>query len=240
MSENYNVPREEENESIIDIRELFQVVLSRALWIVLVVAVCLTAAFAYTKIAVKPQYRSNDTLYVFRGNGDTPSDVAMATYFAADFSEMITKHAVLDQVIENLSLDMSYGSLLSKIDISYNSESRIIDISVTDAYPMRAQTILEEVCRVAQEQMVTRIGATSITIMHGGITEAEQVGIPLARNMLLAGLVGLVGSVGVIVLIYILDDKIKSPDHIQRVLGVSTLGMIPYQRLQEETEGGEQ
>ena len=59
--------------------------------------------------------------------------------------------------------------------------------------------------------------------------------------MLLAFLVGAVGSVGVILAIYLLDDKVKTPDTVQRVLGVSTLGMIPYQRAKEqEILGGEE
>lgn len=243
MSEYYNIAQEEEeNENSIDMRELIQVVLSRAIWVIVAVALCLTVAFCYTKIAVKPQYRSNATLRFVRGNMNVASDVAMATYMAADYAQMATERLVLEQVIENLSLDMSYGALKSKVSISYEKEDRIIAISVTDAYPNRARVILDEINRVTKKCLIDDFGADSYTI-SGGSFPAERVASPMMRNLLLAFLIGFVGSVGVIVLIYILDDKIKSPETIQRVLGVSTLGTIPYQRLREEemqaTEGGE-
>ncbi|MBQ8858669.1 MAG: hypothetical protein IJ012_02650 [Clostridia bacterium] len=231
MSEYQNIPQEE-NEKSIDLRELLTVLVSRAVWIALAVAVCLTAAFCYTKITVKPQYRSNITLRFVRGTMNVASDVAMATYMAEDFAQMAVERPVLEQVIENLSLETSYSALLSKVKVDYTKESRILRISVTDAYPKRAQAILDEICNVTKGLMIDD-EATSYRV-EGVSMPAERVASPMVRNLLVAALIGFVGSAGVFILIYVLDDKLKTPDHIQRALGISTLGTIPYQRLREE------
>ena len=234
MSEYQNIPNEEENEKAIDLRELMTVLISRAVWIALAVAVCLTAAFCYTKITTKPQYRLNVTLRFVRGTMNVASDVAMATYMAEDFATMATERPVLEQVIENLSLEMSYSALLSKVKVDYTKESRILRISVTDGYPKRAQAILDEVCNVTKNLMIDE-EATSYRV-EGVSMPAERVASPMARNLLVAALIGFVGSAGVFILIYVLDDKLKTPDHIQRALGISTLGTIPYQRQREEVK----
>ncbi len=232
MSEFHNIPQEEETEKAIDLRELLSVLVSRAVWIAIAVAVCLTAAFCYTRITVKPQYRSNVTLRFVRGTMNVASDVAMATYMAEDFAQMAVERPVLEEVIDNLSLDMSYNALYSKVKVDYVKESRILRISVTDGYPLRAQAILDEVCRVTKELMIDE-EASSYRV-EGVTMPAERVASPMARNLLVAGLIGFVGSAGVFILIYVLDDKLKTADHIQRALGISTLGTIPYQRQREE------
>lgn len=234
MSEFQNVPQEEENEKAINLRELLSVLVARAVWIVLAVAVCLTAAFCYTKITAKPQYRSNVTLRFVRGTMNVASDVAMATYMAEDFATMTTERPILEQVIENLSLEMSYAALRSKVNVDYTKESRILRISVTDGYPLRAQAILDEICNVTKELMIDE-EATSYRV-EGVTLPAERVASPMARNLLLAGLIGFIGSAGVFILIYVLDDKLKTADHIQRALGISTLGTIPFQHQREEVK----
>ncbi len=225
----------------INLRDIAQVVWSKILWIVLAVAVCVGGAFVFTKLTEKPQYRSNATLFFVCDNQNPATAIAVATYQAEDYAEMATTQDVLSKVINNLGLDMGYKSLASRITISYGEESRIINISVKDRYPNRAQSILDEVCRVTKELSVDRSGAASTISVYGSSSEAERIGSALTKNMLLAFLVGVVGSVGVILAIYLLDDKVKTPDTVQRVLGVSTLGMIPYQRAKEqEILGGEE
>ena len=48
------------------------------------------------------------------------------------------------------------------------------------------------------------------------------------KNMIIGGLLGFVLAIGIIVIIYILDDTIKTPDDVEKYLGLSVLGSIPY------------
>lgn len=240
MNETYQTQQNEEAGVSINLREIGQLLLSKLLWILLVAAVLLMGTFIYTKITEVPQYRSNATLFFVCDHSNPANAIAVATYQAQDYSQMAVKQETLDIVIENLGLNMSYKQLASMITVEYGEEARIISISVTDKYPNRAQTILDEVCRVTKELTVDRSSAGALTSVFGRSSVAEQIGSAMGRNLLLAFLVGVVGSVGVIVAIYLLDDKIKSPDTVTRALGVSTLGAIPYQRVkEEELLGGE-
>ncbi|MBQ8174625.1 MAG: hypothetical protein IJ009_04405 [Clostridia bacterium] len=236
----YQNQQSEDTGVTINLREIMHVLWSRILWIVLVVAVCVAGTFIFTKVTEKPQYRSNATLFFVCDHANPATAIAVATYQAEDYAEMATTQDVLNTVINNLSLEMSYKTLASKITVEYGEESRIINLSVKDKYPNRAQTILDEICRVTKELSVDRSGAAASISVFGSAVEAEPVGSALTRNVLMAFLIGLVGSVGVIVAIHLFDDKIKSPDTVQRALGVSTLGTIPYQRAkEEEVLGGE-
>ncbi len=231
---------EETTGKTVDLRELFSVIMSRIVWVALAVVICFTFAFCYTKITEKPTYSSQATVRIVRGGMATAADVAMATYMAQDYAIMASERVVLDEVIVNLDLDVGYSSLRSRLKVVLEDEGRIISMSFTDRYPQRAQLILEEIIKVTTDTVLggaSNPGAYDITGMP---YEADKVASSLPRNLILGVLIGLVGSVGVITVIYILDDKIKSAEDINRVLGVPTLATVPYQRLREETpEGGE-
>lgn len=238
--EMYMNEQAEQTGVAINLRDIAQVLWSKILWIALVVAVCVGGTFVYTKLTEKPQYRSSATLYFVCDNQNPATAIAVATYQAEDYVQMATTQEVLSKVIDTLNLNMSYKALASRITITYGDESRIVNISVKDRDPYRARDILDEVCRVTKELSVDRSGAADTMTVFGSSNAADRVGSAMTKNVLMAFLVSLAGSVGVIVAIYLLDDKIKTPDTVQRVLGVSTLGMIPYQRAKEqEILGGE-
>ena len=47
------------------------------------------------------------------------------------------------------------------------------------------------------------------------------------RNTLLGGVLGIILAMGVIILIYILDDTIKTPEDVENYLGLNVLTSIP-------------
>jgi capsular polysaccharide biosynthesis protein len=59
---------------------------------------------------------------------------------------------------------------------------------------------------------------------------ASPAGPSMTKNVLLASVIGLVLPCAIILLVYMIDDRIKSADDVQRALKLSTLGDIPYRR----------
>jgi capsular polysaccharide biosynthesis protein len=58
-------------------------------------------------------------------------------------------------------------------------------------------------------------------------TSATPSNIHTARNAIIAALVGGILACAALVIIFIFDDKIKTPDDIDRYLGLGVLGVIP-------------
>ena len=56
-----------------------------------------------------------------------------------------------------------------------------------------------------------------------------DVSAGVAGDMMLGALLGLVISMGFVVLIFILDDTVKTPDDVEKYLGLNVLTSIPIQ-----------
>jgi capsular polysaccharide biosynthesis protein len=214
-------------------------------WIVGVTVLCMALAFGYTKLLVKPWYESQAGLYVVSNNMHSSGDVTVANHLARDCMALIGDHNMLDSTLNRLRADgvnipdsMTYRDLAKKIELGLSDEeSRLIIVTVTDEDPAVAKAIVDAICDVAQNEINEAIGGDNGDgRIHpvGGENPAtmptEKAGPGLAKNMVIAGLIGFLISAGSVILIYVLDDKIKNSDQAERVLGMSTLGMIPHQK----------
>ena len=221
---------ETEEERVIDLREIVHVLLSKALWIILCVAIFAAGAAIYTKAFTKPQYKTTAVVYVNDGNMSATGNIAVATYLAEDYSKTVVLPSVLETAINNLALSMSYQELASKVSVSLEEESRIVEITVTDTAPARAQALCNELCLVSKARFEEMTDVKRVSLYEEARLPAGPSGPSMTKNVLLASVIGFVLPCAIILLVYMIDDRIKSADDIQRALKLSTLGDIPYRK----------
>ena len=222
-----------ENERSIDLRELLSVLVSKAIWIVLCVAICMVGALVYTKAFTKPQYSAKAVIYVNDGNMSSTGNVAIATYLAEDYAKTVKLRTVLETAIDNLALNMSYGELASKINVSLEEQSRIVEITLTDTSPARAQALCNEICYVSKARFEQMTNVERVSVYEEASLPTGSSGPGLTSNMIVGAMIGLVVPCAVILFIYMIDDRVKSPEDVQRALKLSTLGSIPYHKEKE-------
>lgn len=236
---------DEQSDMGIDLKELFRVLLTKVWWIVGVTVLCMALAFGYTTWVVDPWYESQAGLYVISNNMNSSGDVTVANFLARDCIALIGDHNMLDATIDRLHADgvdipddMTYRDLGKKIELGLSDEdSRLIIVTVTDEDPAVAKAIVDAICDVAQNEINEVIGGERgegrINPVGGekpATMPTEKAGPGRAKAMVIAGLIGFLISAGAVILIYVLDDKIKNADQAERILGLSTLGMIPHQK----------
>ena len=118
----------------IDLVELFYAILSRWTIILLTTVVLATLGYCYGRFVVTPVYSSNSALYVLSKSTSITSmaDIQVGANLTNDYMVVIKGRPVLEQVIENLGLEMSYDTLKNKVSVTNESNTRILNISVRD------------------------------------------------------------------------------------------------------------
>lgn len=206
--------------------------IKKRLWIVLVSgAVCALATLLVNAIVLTPQYTASTRIYVLNRASDAGidySDIQSSAQLAQDFEVLITGRNVTSQVIRQLSLDMTDGQLADKITINGVTDSRILQIDVMDSDAKRAADIANCVREVAKEQLVNIMEIDTVNVVY----EAEQPVNPSAphtkRNTILALMLGVCISCLALIVLFIVDDSVKTEEEIERYLNLSTVGVIPH------------
>lgn len=220
-----------EQEVEIDLKEIFIILLDR-LWVIIFTGVLLAALTGiYTKVFVTPMYTSTAKVYVINRqneeNAVTYSDLQSGSSLTQDYMVMVKGNNVLGQVIDELNLDMTVEDLKERVSVSNETNTRFISISVEDPDPVVAQQIADCLAQISAE-----VGQDVMDIKKVNI--AEEANLPknpsspnLKKNILIGGFAGIFLAIVVIIIIFLMNDSIRTPEDVKKYLDLNTLGQIP-------------
>lgn len=223
----------QENQAVeIDVFAMLKTLWKRKFSIVLVALVFAIAAFGYSAFLAKKEYQSTSRIYVVsRQNQDnnalTNSDLQAGSYLVKDYREIILSQNVLSQAIDELKLDMTPAELSKKINVSVPTDTRILSITAKDGDPKEAARIANGLRNVAAEKIISVTKVSDVTTLD----EAEVPQLPsspnIRRNVLLGFVAGAGLMVELLVVVEVLDDRVKRPEDIEELMGLTLLGIVP-------------
>ena len=128
-----------------------------------------------------------------------------------------------------LNLDMEAEELEETITAETPVDTRILTIIVENQDPKMAKEIADALRESVSIQITEIMDADSVNTFEEGNLPTEPSSPSLVKNMAIGGLLGLIIALGIIVLIFVLDDTIKTPDDVEHYLGLNVLTSIPIQ-----------
>ena len=223
----------QENQAVeIDVFAMLKTLWKRKFSIVLVALVFAIAAFGYSAFLAKKEYQSTSRIYVVsRQNQDnnalTNSDLQAGSYLVKDYREIILSQNVLSQAIEELKLDLTPAELSKKISVSVPTDTRILSITAKDGDPKEAARIANGLRNVAAEKIIAVTKVSDVTTLD----EAEVPQSPSSPNIRRNVLLGFIAAAGLMVVLMVvvevLDDRVKRPEDVEELMGLTLLGIVP-------------
>lgn len=200
--------------------------------VVVLPVVCAIAMALASVIVMRNTYTATGDMYVLAGTADgsgsaLSSELSASQMLSNDVATLLTSSRVEDDAARQVGLED-----LKDFDISVSSETttRLISLSVTGADPQQtadvANALMGSVSAVAQEVM----SVESVNV----VDEAEVPTAPSGPNRMLyiavAVMAGLFAAVAIVVLIDILDTRVRGEHDVEQLLGVPVIGRIPIMK----------
>ena len=214
----------------IDIMLLLRRIWSQKLIIVLTTLVFTAGALMYSLFIATPKYNSTTRVYVVNQKKDnqaiTTQDVQLGTLLVKDYKEIILSNSVMSDVVAKNKLQITPGELAKKISVDAPKDTRIISITATDKDPQKARDLANAVREVSADKIkeVTKIeDVTTLEQAEAALTPSSP---NVFKNSVLAALLGFILAVGGVVLIELMDDRIKRPEDIEEAMDLVLLGVI--------------
>lgn len=222
----------ENKEIAIDVVQLFKILWKKKIAIILTAIVAALVAFGVSSFVLTPEYSSTTRIYVVNRNqsenaGLTNQDLQAGTYLVKDYKEIILSQDVLEKVISNLKLEQSGKGLSKKIQVTVPVDTRIVSIVVKDDQPEEASRIANALREVAAEKIIKVTRVSDVTTLEEARPALTPSSPNIRRNTLLAFLAGGAAMVILILLLELLDDRVKRPEDVEEVMQVALLGIIP-------------
>ena len=219
-------------EEVIDLREYFSIIKKKWYIMAILCVICVAISSVYSFFIAKPVYQAETTLIVktekVEGTNTVSSDQIKTTQqLAVTYGEIIKSRKVLEDVIKNLHLKESYGSLSSKISVSTVTDTQIITVSVQDTDNDNAAKIANEIQTVFKEEAIRIADANGVEVIDKAQVPINPVAPNKKMNILIAGVLGIMVGLFSIFLMEFLNNKMRTPQDIDRTLGLPLLGVIP-------------
>lgn len=217
----------------IDILVLIQKIWAKKFRILFFAILFGVGAFFASLFLISPKYTATTRVYVVNQNNQnnqgnlTAQDLQAGTYLVSDYKEIIASREVLTDVIADNKLDKTVEELASALTVTIPSDTRVISIAVTEKNPKQASKLANSIRKVASEKIKDVTKVQDVTTLEKAEVPQSPSSPNVKRNTMIGFVIGAFMTVVMIVLFDLLDDRVKSSDDVEEVLGMTLLGVIP-------------
>lgn len=216
----------------VTIKDLWNIFSKRFLLMVLAAVIAIGGSFVISTALIKPRYTSTATLYILSQDDReslsyTSESFSLALKVVSDCDYLLKSHAVLDQVIDDLQLDLTYEDLYDCITTTNPENTRILEVTAEGRSPTEAKEIVDALCSIGPSKIRDAMGFDQVNLYEYGILNYEASNDLGMMAYLLIGFTAAVFVYAAYLLAYLLDDRIRTEEDIQKYLGLSVLGVIP-------------
>ena len=225
--------KNQDNQTVeIDVLSLVKTLWRRKFLIIVTAFAMAIVALGYSAFIIKPNYTSTTRIYVVNRQANenstlTNQDLQAGTYLVKDYKEIILSQDVLAKVIDDLKLNVQPSALAKKINVTVPTDTRIVSIAVSDGDAKEAARIANSLRQIAAEKIIAVTKVSDVTTLE----EAEVPNSPsspnIRRNTFIGFLAGGVLISVVILVVEVLDDRVKKPEDVEEALGITLLGVVP-------------
>ena len=215
----------------LELRDYVNVLLKRW-WLIVLVAVS-AAVGGYVASRIQPEkYQAATRLLVEPSRPDNGL-IEFAKKNIGSYPVRLQSQDFLSRALTETDLGADPAVVLGALKVQAIPDTLTLNLTLDDADPRRAAEVLNAVSFAFAEMMNGEaVNSTSSDKLF--LRQPDLAGPPARpyepRPLLTAGAAGVLGLVLGLVLAFaleFLDDTLKTTDDVQRVLGVTTIGLIP-------------
>ena len=212
----------------LDFVELFYYMLSKLHFLLLGMVLGAVLLGAYASSSITPIYTATSKLYIMGSTGSSIiADLQIGTVLTMDYQEVFRTWEVHQMVNEELGTNYSYSALQSMIAVSNPEDTRILYITARHPDSQTAADIANAYATAAKrfivQTMKTDEPSTFSIALVPGVASSTSITSYVIRGVLL----GTVLAGGLLVLVFLLDSRPKSPEDVMRYANIPTLAVIP-------------
>ena len=225
--------KEQKNEKEIDLRFIFEILKKNIIPLVLVTVIVGAMSFFGSMLFIPKQYEADAMLIVNNKQTDNQGvgsgEIIAAQNLAEVYSIIIKSDTVLQQVIDDLKLNMTYEQLYKAISVSSVDSTQVISVKMRSTDADFAKKIIADVVKVAPPIIADKVEAGSVKVISEAriSNNGNPVSPNLTKNAMFGALIGFVITLAVVFIKAFFRNTLKTENDITNTLGIPLLGIIP-------------
>lgn len=213
--------------------ELFQLLRKHLKLVIALPIACALAMGAFFFVMMGNTYTASVSMYVLsqsaQGENNAAiqyNDLSASQMLTNDVSQLIKSERVVQQTAKDLG--MSVGELeSSKIEVTSSTTTRLITIAVTSDSPQSAAAVANGIARTTNSVAQEIMAVEAVNLIDEAEVPQAPSGPPRLMYTAVAFLAGIFIAVAIVVVMDMVNTRIRKPEEIEELLGVPVIGRIP-------------
>ncbi len=213
------------------------VYLVEKMWIVLLTALIAAGLFCWGTSIAGAKFTATAKLYLANPEDSVNmADLQLSGALTMDYQEVFKTWEVHETVCGELGLELDYDEAQSYLKVTNPEGTHLLYVTVTYSDAQTAADIANAYAKAAKEFIIDVIRCEgisdfSIAVVPGTAFEPGRMST-LIRGFLLGGVL----AAGVLLLVFVLDKRPRTPDDIRRYGGLPTLAVLPFMKKAKRAE----
>ena len=212
----------------IDLVELFFRLLSKVHFIILaaLIGAIYMGMQASNSVTV---YSATSKLYIVGSQGATIniSDLQLGNLLTMDYTEVFRTWEVHEMVRSQLGLNYSYSQLQGMISVSNPPDTRVLYITARSTNPQLAADVANAYASAAKTFILQTMDGEAPNLFSVALVPSSGSSVSRSSYAMRGFMLGGVLATGVFVLLFVLDDRPRTPQDLQKLTGAPTLAVVP-------------
>ena len=192
-----------------------------------VVCALITAAVAW--LVLPNTYTANVSMYVLTRSGDSDgtlssTDLSASQMLANDVAGLFKDERVLNDTAASLQMTSLKGY---DIKVASGTTTRVITLSVTGESAQSVAIVSNALAATTDEVAREAMDVKSVNVIGPATEPTAPSGPPRTLYTAVAFLAGIFLAVAVVVLMDMLNTRVRNPEEAEELLGVPVIGRIP-------------
>lgn len=218
-----------EDEMEIDLKELFFALSQKWYLISLSVFFCAVLGLLSAMFLIPEKFESRTSIYIYNQQSEnmTYTDLQTGSTLTKDYEVLVKGRNVLESAVEALDLDLTYEEINSMVTVNVPANTRIVEIVVQTTDPYLSKDIADAVREISSKNISRVMGVDAVNVVEKANLPEKKCSPSISKFTLLGAVAGLVISCGIIIVLFLLNDTIRTQDDVEKYLGLSIIGIIP-------------
>lgn len=221
----------------IDLIGLFFAILEK-FWLVVICAIAGALIMGWMAGRSSTTYTATAKLYIVDTSSGSINiaNLQLGTVLTLDYQEVFKTWEVHEMVIEDLGLPYSYEQMQSLISVSNPEDTRILYITVRFPDAKMAADIANAYAKAAKTFIINTMRGEEPSDFSIALEPSIGYRVSKSSRMVMGFMLGSVMAVGLLTLLFVLDNRPRSPEEIETYGGIPTLAVFPAHPKREKAE----
>ncbi len=209
--------------------ELMKLLRKHLRLVIVLPIVCALATAVVSWGFMADQYTATVSAYVLQKsdqtNGSTNySDLSASQMVANDVAELAQTQDVKDKTAEKLRVESLKDA---KISVTSSTTTRVIQLSVTTTDADSAAVVANEYVETISEIAQSKMGLQGVNTIDSAKTPTAPSGPNRPLYVAVALLAGLFLAIAIVVVMDMINTRVRNAEEAEELLGVPVIGRIP-------------